>query len=161
MIMNKMSIKSVWILIVLLWAISIIWDVYSYLCIGIIHQYNMSDVVSEGVEVLGLLWNSMLSYVITCCAVSALCCFLFLLKKDVRIRLILYVIALFVGVIFCVRCNILCGDLLELSPGASYEIDKVLQPGYNLFFIVNLCILSLSVVLEYWYDRHIEVMMSH
>lgn len=145
--------KNWWNLILSIFCLClIVWTIYSYLCIGVTHQYNMHYVKMEGVvlnDLLNNLWLSMMWFSAMNCSVLAICTILFIIAKSLfKLRLALYLVGIVCGFVMLYHSNQLCSRLLDLSIDNSYAINDILKPQYNICIIVNILIISLSLAFD-------------
>lgn len=130
----------------------IVWAIYSYLCIGVTHQYNMQFVKIEGIapnDLLNNLWLSLMFFLAINCSVLVICTVLFIATKSLfKLRLALYSIGIICGFVMLYHNNQLCSELLDLSVNNSCVINGILKPQYNICIIVNILTILLSFGLD-------------
>lgn len=132
------------------------WTVYSYLCIGVTHQYDMHFVKNSTakIELLNNLWLSLIYYLAISCSGIVLCTLLFTIKKSsLKLRIVLYLVCITSGAIMLYHSNQICNSLLDISTDNSYEINNLLRPSYNLCIIVNILMTVIPLIFEYFYHR--------
>ena len=132
------------------------WTVYSYLCIGVIHQYDMHFVKNSTaqIELLNNLWLSLIYYLVISCSGIVLCTLLFTItKSSLKLRIALYLVSIISGAIMLYHSNQICISLLDVSMDNSYEINNLLRPSYNLCIIVNILMTVILLMFEYVYHR--------
>lgn len=132
------------------------WTVYSYLCIGVIHQYDMHFVKNSTaqIELLNNLWLSLIYYLVISCSGIVLCTLLFTItKSSLKLRIALYLVSIISGAIMLYHSNQICISLLDISMDNSYEINNLLRSSYNLCIIVNILMTVILLMFEYFYHR--------
>lgn len=132
------------------------WTVYSYLCIGVIHQYDMHFVKNSTaqIELLNNLWLSLIYYLVISCSGNVLCTLLFTItKSSLKLRIALYLVSIISGAIMLYHSNQICISLLDILMDNSYEINNLLRPSYNLCIIVNILMTVILLMFEYFYHR--------
>lgn len=149
-----MSKRKIWenLIVGLLCVFVIGWNIYSYLCIGVIHQYDMFSVKQSviQIELLNDLWLYMISFLAISCSLLVLCTLVFITNKKLfRIRLVLYLVVIILGLIILYHSNQLSDRLLDISVNNTYEIDFLLKPSYKLCIIVNVLTTIFYCILEY------------
>lgn len=142
--------KLLLILIAILCIIGIVWNIYSYLCIGVIHRYDISGIhlASTTIETLNTMWKS---FIVSILINSFL--LLFGLLQNLVFRhlnrgLWFHAISLVVSTVFILFWeNNYRKLLMELTEGSDIMIT-ILRPGYYTYFIGIVIITILLLLLE-------------
>lgn len=142
--------KFLLILITFLSIIGIFWNIYSYLCIGIIHQYDIAGIHLDptSIETLNAMWKSFLVFILINSFLLLLGLLQMLFLRHINIRLWFYAISLMVSAV-----SILFWEnnyrklLVEITEGCDIMIN-ILRPGYYTYYIGIIIITILLLLLE-------------
>ena len=150
--MNRKINNLILISIYLLSIVGIVWNVYSYLCIGLIHQYDIYgfNLTPERMEILDTMWMSFIVSNIINSLLLLISILQKLILKHINIRQWFYSTSLMVSTISLLFWENRYGKLLMgLTEGCDVMImTTILKPGYITYFVGIMIITILLSLLE-------------
>ena len=131
-------------LIVILLIIGIIWNIYSYFCIGVIHRYDLYEILPA--ESVNILWISFICCIVVNMTLSGVSILQTLTKRDKMIQWNFRIcIAIYFFLILSLEYN--CKELSQDFPNSKDIVSSILKHGYySYIFISVILLIILSVI---------------
>ena len=131
-------------LIVILLIIGIIWNIYSYFCIGVIHRYDLYEILPA--ESVNILWISFICCIAVNMTLSGVSILQTLTKRDKMIQWNFRIcIAVYFFLILSLEYN--CKELSQDFPNSKDIVSSILKHGYySYIFISVILLIILSVI---------------
>lgn len=135
--------------IILLTLAGLIWNLYSYLCIGLIHKFDTQDLsnYTESISVLNIMWECVYASIICNGSILIISGLLYIFNKAEDVRQWNYRAILVMYAITTIIWEYNCRLLLNLSPGDSNIINGIIRSGYYTYVIVSIIIIFLLLSL--------------
>lgn len=148
--MNRMINKLPFKLIPLLWIAGIVWNVYSYFCIGIIHRYDLYGIkiIPSSADNLDAMWKAFSLLVIINSSMMLLAFIELLIKNKKNIRRGFYITSIITSTLYGIFWEINYRESLMACAEGYDLLVHILKPGYYSYIIVVVIIVILLLLLE-------------
>ena len=148
--MKGMINKVISVLIIFLWITALIWNVYSYLCMGVSHEYDIYGIVTtqNSRDMLNVMWKTFSMSVIINSSLIFLAFFEMLLKNNKDRRRWFYIISLMTSTLSVVIWEINYRNLLMTLNDSGDITVNILKRGYYTYIIVIMIITGILLLLE-------------
>ena len=148
--MKGMSNKVISVLIIFLWITALIWNVYSYLCMGVSHEYDIYGIVTtqNSRDMLNVMWKTFSMSVIINSSLIFLAFFEMLLKNNKDRRRWFFIISLMSSALSVVIWEINYRNLLMTLTDSGDITVNILKRGYYTYIIVIMIITGILLLLE-------------
>ena len=147
--MKKISNRLITTILIILWIASVLWNIYSYLCVGLTYRYSLYGITQSEVAdaILDYRWSMFELSVIVSCFIILLCVFLYFIKNTTSMRLILYTIIAIYSMIMLYSARFNCEQLQDIISNETL-IKGHLRGEHYLYSIVNVGIGLLLLIAE-------------
>ena len=148
--MKGMINKVISVLIIFLWITALIWNIYSYFCMGVSHEYDIYGIVTtqNSRDMLNVMWKTFSMSVIINSSLMFLAFFEMLLKNNKDRRRWLYIISLMTSTLSVVIWEINYRNLLMTLTDSGDITVNILKRGYYTYIIVIMIITGILLLLE-------------
>ena len=148
--MKGMINKVISVLIIFLWITALIWNVYSYFCMGVSHEYDIYGIVTtqNSRDMLNVMWKTFSMSVIINSSLIFLAFFEMLLKNNKDRRRWFYIISLMTSTLSFVIWEINYRNLLMTLTDSGDITVNILKRGYYTYIIVIMIITGILLLLE-------------
>lgn len=148
--MKGMINKVISVLIIFLWITALIWNVYSYFCMGVSHEYDIYGIVTtqNSRDMLNVMWKTFSMSVIINSSLIFLAFFEMLLKNNKDRRRWFYIISLMTSTLSVVIWEINYRNLLMTLTDSGDITVNILKRGYYTYIIVIMIITGILLLLE-------------
>lgn len=148
--MKGMINKVISVLIIFLWITALIWNVYSYFCMGVSHEYDIYGIVTtqNSRDMLNVMWKTFSMSVIINSSLIFLAFFEMLLKNNKDRRRWFYIISLMTSTLSAVIWEINYRNLLMTLTDSGDITVNILKRGYYTYIIVIMIITGILLLLE-------------
>lgn len=148
--MKGMINKVISVLIIFLWITALIWNVYSYFCMGVSHRYDIYGIVTtqNSRDMLNVMWKTFSMSVIINSSLMFLAFFEMLLKNNKDRRRWFYIISLMTSTLSVVIWEINYRNLLMTLTDSGDITVNILKRGYYTYIIVIMIITGILLLLE-------------
>ena len=137
------------VFIILISILGIVWNIYSYLCIGMIYRYDVYEVhITSTSELLNTMWKYFSLTIIINCSLLFITLLQKLLLKRRDISRWIYMICLMVSALSVLLWEYIVSRLFVESADNYDTISSILRPGYYTYIIVSVIILFLLFMLD-------------
>lgn len=137
------------VFIILISILGIVWNIYSYLCIGMIYRYDVYEVhITSTSELLNTMWKYFSLTIIINCSLLFITLLQKLLLKRRDISRWIYMICLMVSALSVLLWEYIVSRLFVESADKYDTISSILRPGYYTYIIVSVIILFLLFMLD-------------
>ncbi len=138
------------VFIILISILGIVWNIYSYLCIGVIYRYDVYEVhiTTSTSELLNTMWKYFSLTIIINCSLLFITLLQKLLLKRRDISRWIYMIYLMVSALSVLLWEYIVSRLFVESADKYDTISSILRPGYYTYIIVSVIILFLLFMLD-------------
>ena len=142
--------KVISVLIIFLWITALIWNVYSYFCMGVSHEYDIYGIVTtqNSRDMLNVMWKTFSMSVIINSSLIFLAFFEMLLKNNKDRRRWFYIISLMTSTLSAVIWEINYRNLLMTLTDSGDITVNILKRGYYTYIIVIMIITGILLLLE-------------
>lgn len=142
--------KVISVLIIFLWITALIWNVYSYFCMGVSHEYDIYGIVTtqNSRDMLNVMWKTFSMSVIINSSLIFLAFFEMLLKNNKDRRRWFYIISLMTSTLSFVIWEINYRNLLMTLTDSGDITVNILKRGYYTYIIVIMIITGILLLLE-------------
>ena len=148
--MKGMINKVISVLIIFLWITALIWNIYSYFCMGVSHEYDIYGIVTtqNSRDMLNVMWKTFSMSVIINSSLMFLAFFEMLLKNNKDRRRWFYIISLMTSTLSAVIWEINYRNLLMTLTDSGDITVNILKRGYYTYIIVIMIITGILLSLE-------------
>lgn len=148
--MKGMINKVISVLIIFLGITALIWNVYSYSCMGVSHRYDIYGIVTtqNSRDMLNVMWKTFSMSVIINSSLMFLAFFEMLLKNNKDRRRWFYIISLMTSTLSVVIWEINYRNLLMTLTDSGDITVNILKRGYYTYIIVIMIITGILLLLE-------------
>ena len=148
--MKGMINKVISVLIIFLWITALIWNIYSYFCMGVSHEYDIYGIVTtqNSRDMLNVMWKTFSMSVIINSSLMFLAFFEMLLKNNKDRRRWFYIISLMTSTLSAVIWEINYRNLLMTLTDSGDITVNILKRGYYTYIIVIMIITGILLLLE-------------
>ena len=148
--MKGMINKVISVLIIFLWITALIWNIYSYFCMGVSHEYDIYGIVTtqNSRDMLNVMWKTFSMSVIINSSLMFLAFFEMLLKNNKDRRRWFYIISLMTSTLSFVIWEINYRNLLMTLTDSGDITVNILKRGYYTYIIVIMIITGILLLLE-------------
>lgn len=148
--MKGMINKVISVLIIFLGITALIWNIYSYFCMGVSHEYDIYGIVTtqNSRDMLNVMWKTFSMSVIINSSLIFLAFFEMLLKNNKDRRRWFYIISLMTSTLSFVIWEINYRNLLMTLTDSGDITVNILKRGYYTYIIVIMIITGILLLLE-------------
>ena len=148
--MKGMINKVISVLIIFLGITALIWNIYSYFCMGVSHEYDIYGIVTtqNSRDMLNVMWKTFSMSVIINSSLMFLAFFEMLLKNNKDRRRWFYIISLMTSTLSFVIWEINYRNLLMTLTDSGDITVNILKRGYYTYIIVIMIITGILLLLE-------------
>ena len=148
--MKSMINKVISVLIIFLGITALIWNIYSYFCMGVSHEYDIYGIVTtqNSRDMLNVMWKTFSMSVIINSSLMFLAFFEMLLKNNKDRRRWFYIISLMTSTLSFVIWEINYRNLLMTLTDSGDITVNILKRGYYTYIIVIMIITGILLLLE-------------
>ena len=148
--MKSMINKVISVLIIFLGITALIWNIYSYFCMGVSHEYDIYGIVTtqNSRDMLNVMWKTFSMSVIINSSLMFLAFFEMLLKNNKDRRRWFYIISLMTSTLSAVIWEINYRNLLMTLTDSGDITVNILKRGYYTYIIVIMIITGILLLLE-------------
>ena len=142
--------KVISVLIIFLGITALIWNIYSYFCMGVSHEYDIYGIVTtqNSRDMLNVMWKTFSMSVIINSSLMFLAFFEMLLKNNKDRRRWFYIISLMTSTLSAVIWEINYRNLLMTLTDSGDITVNILKRGYYTYIIVIMIITGILLLLE-------------